>query len=290
VSAEFEKLHAPLQPLKIEGIEGDVHIQRDDLIHPLVSGNKWRKLQHHLLLAAQEGKQHLVTFGGAYSNHLLATAAVGAIRGFKTTAFLRADEPIHNHYLAAARLFGMQLIPVSREDYRNKRGLFDSHFGQDATAYFIDEGGAGPAAWPGVASVVQSLPFAPDYILHASATATTAIGLATGIKACGYLTRVLAVAVLNNTEEQRRLIQDAGFADVVEVPDGYAFGGYAKTTEPLMDFVKYAIAQTGILFDPVYTGKALWALRDLKPDGKGVFLHTGGSMGLFSDVFLTRHM
>jgi 1-aminocyclopropane-1-carboxylate deaminase/D-cysteine desulfhydrase-like pyridoxal-dependent ACC family enzyme len=101
---------------------------------------------------------------------------------------------------------------------------------------------------------------------------------------------VLAVAVLNNTEEQRRLIQEAGFADVVEVLEGYAFGGYAKTTEPLMDFVKYAIAQTGILFDPVYTGKALWALRDLKPDGKGVFLHTGGSMGLFSDVFLTRHM
>jgi 1-aminocyclopropane-1-carboxylate deaminase len=100
----------------------------------------------------------------------------------------------------------------------------------------------------------------------------------------------LAVAILNNAEEQRRLIQEAGFADVVEVPDGYAFGGYAKVPDNLMDFVQSAIAQTGILFDPVYTGKALWALRELKPDGKGVFLHTGGSMGLFSDAFLTRHM
>jgi 1-aminocyclopropane-1-carboxylate deaminase len=168
--------------------------------------------------------------------------------------------------------------------------LFEHHFGQDATAYFIDEGGAGPAAWPGVACVVQGLPFAPDYILHASATATTAIGLGKGIQTCGFKTRVYAVAVLNNIEEQRRLIQEAGLSEIVEVLEGYTFGGYAKITEPLMDFVKYAIAQTGILFDPVYTGKALWALRDLKPDGKGVFLHTGGSMGLFSDVFLTRHM
>jgi len=288
VSTEFDNLHAPLQPLKIKGIEGDVYIQRDDLIHPLVSGNKWRKLQYHILYAQQKGKSRLVTFGGAYSNHLLATAAAGAIMGLQTAAFLRADEPIDNHYLRAAQLYGMQLIPVSREDYRHKPELFARHFGEDLTAHCIAEGGAGEAAWEGVAGIVKSLPFAPDYLLHASATATTAIGLGKGIQACGYKTRVYAVAVLNNFEEQRHFIQEAGLSEIVEVLDGYAFGGYAKTSKALMDFVKSAIAQTGILFDPVYTGKALWALRDKALPGRGVFLHTGGSMGLFSEAFLRR--
>ncbi len=288
MSTEFDSLHAPLQPFQTKGIEGNVYIQRDDLIHPLVSGNKWRKLQYHILYAKQEGKNRLVTFGGAYSNHLLATAAAGAILGLKTTAFLRADESIDNHYLRAAQLYGMQLIPVSREDYRHKPELFARHFGEDPTAYCIAEGGAGEAAWEGVAGIVKALPFAPDYILHASATATTAIGLGKGIEACGYHTRVYAVAVLKNAEEQRRLIQEVGLSETVEVLDGYAFGGYAKTTDSLMDFVKSAIAQTGILFDPVYTGKALWALRDMALPGRGVFLHTGGSMGLFSEAFLKR--
>ncbi len=288
MSIEFDKLHAPLQPFRIKGIVGDVYIQRDDLIHPLVSGNKWRKLQYHTLYARQEGKTRLVTFGGAYSNHLLATAAAGAILGLHTTAFLRADEPIDNHYLRAAQLYGMQLIPVSREDYRHKPELFAKYFGSDPTAYCIAEGGAGQAAWEGVAGIVKALPFAPDYIFHASATATTAIGLGKGIHACGYATRVYAVAVLNNVGEQRQLIQEAGLSETVEVLDGYTFGGYAKTSESLMDFVKSAIAQTGILFDPVYTGKALWALQDLALPGRGVFLHTGGSMGLFSDAFLKR--
>jgi len=288
VSTEFDKLHAPLQPFRIKGIEGDVYIQRDDLIHPLVSGNKWRKLQYHILYAKEEGKTRLVTFGGAYSNHLLATAAAGAILGLQTAAFLRADEPINNHYLRAAQLYGMQLIPVSRDEYRQKEELFTRHFGEDPTVYCIAEGGAGVAAWEGVASIVKALPFAPDYMLHASATATTAIGLGKGIQACGYATRVYAVAVLNNAGEQRQLIQEAGLSETVEVLDGYTFGGYAKTTESLMDFVKSAIAQSGILFDPVYTGKALWALRDLALQGRGVFLHTGGSMGLFSDAFLKR--
>lgn len=288
MSTEFDSLHAPLQPFQTKGIEGNVYIQRDDLIHPLVSGNKWRKLQYHILYAKKEGKSRLVTFGGAYSNHLLATAAAGAILGLKTTAFLRADESIDNHYLRAAQLYGMQLIPVSREDYRHKPELFARHFGEDPTAYCIAEGGAGEAAWEGVAGIVKALPFAPDYILHASATATTAIGLGKGIEACGYHTRVYAVAVLKNAEEQSRLIQEVGLSETVEVLDGYAFGGYAKTTDSLMDFVKSAIAQTGILFDPVYTGKALWALRDMALPGRGVFLHTGGSMGLFSEAFLKR--
>jgi 1-aminocyclopropane-1-carboxylate deaminase len=288
LSTEFDNLHAPLQSLKIKGLEGDVYIQRDDLIHPLVSGNKWRKLQYHILYAKQEGKTRLVTFGGAYSNHLLATAAAGAILGLQTTAFLRADEPIDNHYLRAAQLYGMQLIPVSREDYRHKQALIERYFGDDSAVYCIAEGGAGEAAWEGVAGIVKSLPFAPDYILHASATATTAIGLGKGIQTCGYATRVYAVAVLNNVEEQRRLIQEAGLSETVEVLDGYAFGGYAKTTVSLMDFVKSVIAQTGILFDPVYTGKALWALRNMALPGRGLFLHTGGSMGLFSEAFLRR--
>src|ERR1700759_396846 len=118
-----------------------IFIKRDDLIHPIISGNKWRKLKYLLKQAQTENKTHLVTFGGAYSNHLLATAAAAAKFGFKSTGFVRGEE-VNNDTLFLCRLHGMNLIFTDRESYRDKPALFTKHFVDDSNAFFIDEGGA----------------------------------------------------------------------------------------------------------------------------------------------------
>src|ERR1700744_3052384 len=113
-----------------------VFIKRDDLIHPIISGNKWRKLKYILLKAQSENKNHLVTFGGAYSNHLLATAAAAAKFGFKSTGFVRGEE-VNNDTLFLCKLHGMQLIFAERDSYRDKESLFSKYFGDDKQAFFI---------------------------------------------------------------------------------------------------------------------------------------------------------
>lgn len=272
----------------LPGHSAEILIKRDDLIHPIVSGNKWRKLKYLIAEATERGCNQLVTFGGAYSNHMVATACAGAVMGIRTACFIRADEAIHNHYLAAARLYGMQLIPVSREDYRQKEQLFDAHFGQQPAAMFIAEGGASAAAARGVAEIITELASAPDWIVHASATATTALGLAQGIAARGLKTRVLSVAVLRNGDEQREKAREAGLDHIIHVNDEHTLGGYAKTSPELMAFIREFIATTGIMIDPVYTGKALFALQQICPEGDILFLHTGGTLGIFSDAYLKQ--
>src|SRR5258708_325991 len=118
-----------------------VFIKRDDMIHPIISGNKWRKLKYLLKQAQAENKKHLVTFGGAYSNHLLATAAAAAKFGFKSTGFVRGEE-VNNDTLFLCRLHGMNLIFTDRESYRDKQALFTKYFANNPDTYFIDEGGA----------------------------------------------------------------------------------------------------------------------------------------------------
>ncbi len=282
----FSSISSRLEPLNLPGFEGRLFIKRDDLIHPIVCGNKWRKLKYLIKAAQEQSKNHLVTFGGAYSNHLLATACAGAALGLKTTCFLRADEDIENHYLFAAKMYGMNLIPTDRGAYRNKQLLFDQHFGHYENAFFIAEGGESDEAELGVAEIIDELQQEPDVIVHASATATTAAGLARGIVRRGWKTKVLSIAVLKNAAEQTQKLQAGGWGNIVAVNADFDFGGYAKMNAELMQVLKNFVAQTGIMFDPVYTGKALFALNALKPEGKVVFLHTGGTMGIFSEPFM----
>src|ERR1700712_295004 len=133
-----------------------VFIKRDDLIHPIISGNKWRKLKYLLKQAQAKNKTHLVTFGGAYSNHLLATAAVAAKFGYKSTGFVRGEE-IDNDTLFLCRLHGMNLLFTDRESYRDKSKLFDQHFADDHDAFFINEGGASALAAKGCSELDDEL-------------------------------------------------------------------------------------------------------------------------------------
>src|ERR1700748_2175762 len=131
-------------------------IKRDDLIHPIISGNKWRKLKYLLKRAQAENKNHLVTFGGAYSNHLLATAAAAAKFGFKATGIVRG-EAVQNDTLFLCRLHGMELLFTDRESYRDKPALFKKHFAGNPRAFFIDEGGASAEGAKGCSELVDEL-------------------------------------------------------------------------------------------------------------------------------------
>ncbi len=285
---DFE-IYSPVQQIHAQLFEEkglEVFIKRDDLIHPIISGNKWRKLKYLLKQAQAEGKMHLVTFGGAYSNHLLATAAAASKFGFKSTGFVRGEE-VNNDTLFLCRLHGMNLIFTDRESYRDKQALFDKHFADDYKAFFIDEGGASPLGAKGCSELLNELTETYDHIFCACGTGTTAAGIINGITHRKINTQFHGVPVLKNGEFLRKeidnfLIQPLEYNLHVD----YHFGGYAKTTTELIDFIKQFVSSTGILIEPVYTGKMLYAVYDLavknyfKPDSKILAIHTGGIWGL----------
>ncbi|WP_316815887.1 1-aminocyclopropane-1-carboxylate deaminase/D-cysteine desulfhydrase [Pedobacter nyackensis] len=284
----FTDIDSPLQQLK--GFPShQVLVKRDDLIDPYISGNKWRKLKYILAYAVLHYKNHLVTFGGAYSNHLVATAAACAKKGLKSTAFVRGDaaECWNNEMLMLCKLFGMQLIFTDRLSYKNKPALFESHFGEDNNTLFVDEGGASHEAVKGCAEIIAELPADVDHLFCAAGTGTTAAGLLTGIHQQKLKTQLHVIPVLKGgafiADEINKY---TGNTDQLVLHTDHHFGGYAKTTPILIDFIKKFTAKEGFLIDPVYTGKMFYAIDHLiaaqyfKPTDKIVALHTGGLLGL----------
>jgi 1-aminocyclopropane-1-carboxylate deaminase/D-cysteine desulfhydrase-like pyridoxal-dependent ACC family enzyme len=263
-----------------------VFIKRDDMIHPVISGNKWRKLKYLLKQAQTENKTHLVTFGGAYSNHLLATAAAAAKFGFKSTGFVRGEK-VSNDTLFLCRLHGMNLIFTDRESYRDKSALFSKHFADDNNAFFINEGGASALAAKGCSELIDELSETYDHIFCACGTGTTAAGIINGLSEKKLLTQFHGVPVLKNGEFLRTEIDNFLERPVsYHLHTDYHFGGYGKVNDELIRFIKQFVAGTGILIEPVYTGKMLYALYDLtaknhfKPGSRILAIHTGGIWGL----------
>jgi len=283
------EIYSPVQQIKNKLFDEQglsVFIKRDDLIHPLISGNKWRKLKYILQKASAENKKHLITFGGAYSNHLLATAAAAAKFGFRSTGIVRG-EAVENDTLFLCRLHGMNLIFVDREGYRDKQALFNKYFGSGPNAFFIDEGGSSAEGAKGCAELIDELTETYDHIFCACGTGTTAAGIINGLRERGLATAFNAIPVFKNgefmrTEIDRYLLNPA----IYNLHTDYHFGGYAKTNDELIDFIKTFIADTGILIEPVYTGKMLYAIYDLaakdyfKRGSKILAVHTGGLIGL----------
>jgi 1-aminocyclopropane-1-carboxylate deaminase len=263
-----------------------VFLKRDDLIHPIISGNKWRKLKYLLKKAQSLHKTHLITFGGAYSNHLLATAAAGAKFGFKTTGIVRG-EVIENDTLFLCRLHGMNLLFTDRESYREKHALFARLFHDDPLAFFVDEGGASEEGARGCSELVNELTETYDHLFCACGTGTTAAGIINGLHQNHLSTTFHAVPVLKNggfmrDEINKLLLNPTDY----QLHTDYYFGGYAKVNEGLIAFIKHFVAKTGILIEPVYTGKMLYAIYDLasknyfEPGSRILAIHSGGIWGL----------
>ncbi|WP_184546307.1 1-aminocyclopropane-1-carboxylate deaminase/D-cysteine desulfhydrase [Mucilaginibacter sp. FT3.2] len=281
----FSPVHQITNPLfDTHGVK--VYLKRDDLIHPMISGNKWRKLKYLLKNAQHQHKNHLVTFGGAYSNHLLATAAAAAKFGFKSTGIVRGEE-VDNNTLFLCKLHGMQLIFTDRDSYRDKPAIFAHYFGDDENAIFIDEGGASAEGALGCSELIDELTDTYDHIFCACGTGTTAAGIINGLTHHQLKTKFNAVPVFKNgsfikNEIDRFLTAPAEY----NLHTNYHFGGYGKATDELITFVKQFVAGTGIVIEPVYTGKMMYCLYDListgyfKPGSKILAIHSGGIWGL----------
>lgn len=263
-----------------------VYIKRDDLIHPYISGNKWRKLKYILQKAICESKRHLITFGGAYSNHLLATACAGAKFNFKTTGIVRGEE-VSNATLMLCKLFGMNLVFVDRVTYRNKHSYFSKHYFDDKEAFFIDEGGACMEAVNGCSELVDELSESYGHIFCACGTGTTAAGILNGLQKHEHNTMLHAIPVLKDGGFMKdEILKYSQFDKNLVLHLDYHFGGYAKTTNDLISFIQGISSKTGILLDPVYTGKMFYAINDLiakdyfKPGSRILAIHTGGLLGI----------
>jgi 1-aminocyclopropane-1-carboxylate deaminase len=263
-----------------------VFVKRDDLIHPIISGNKWRKLKYLLKKAQAENKNHLVTFGGAFSNHLLATAGAAALFGFKATGFVRGDK-VDNEMLFMCRMHGMNLIFADRESYRDKHALFNHHFADDVNAFFIDEGGASPEAARGCSELVAELTETYDHLFCACGTGTMAAGIINGLQTRQLTTQMHCIPVFKNGDFLREAIDGLLLqAREYKLHTDYHFGGYGKVNPELISFIKSFVAETGILIDPVYTGKMLYAIYDMaargqfEPGSKILAVHSGGIWGL----------
>lgn len=278
-------LPSPLQRLALPEWafkQVNVYIKRDDLIHPDIPGNKWRKLKYHLEAFQQSGKKAILSFGGPYSNHLTATAAACYYLNIPSYGIIRGEMDENNPAIRTARKFNMQLMTVSRSDF-NKRE--DAAFQQylmtrlGIDAYVIASGGEGELGVKGCREILEEIDIPFDVIVTPCGTGTTLSGLASGLQ---IEQKAIGISALKGEDTlSSKIAQQAPHADV-EIMTGYHFGGFGRTTQELLNFIRKAQKDTGIAFDYVYTGKALWALNDLilkgyfPPGTTIIFLHTGG--------------
>lgn len=284
-------LPSPLQAVShplLNAHDVQLWCKRDDLIHPAISGNKWRKLKYHLRYAEEQGKRHLLSFGGAYSNHIHALAAAGCQSGLRTTGIIRGEpEAVSNATLSAAKGWGMDLIFVDRQSYRRRQDPAWLAQFEDEETLIVPEGGSSPLAIPGVAELVDEVPFSPDLWVLPCASGGTLAGLIAGKREPE---QILAIAVLKGgsfiADEVRRLHPAAADTPGWRIALDHHDGGYAKFTPALWQWVQSFSAETGLPLEPIYSGKAMWGLfRELAagriPRGsKIVFIHTGGMQGL----------
>jgi len=292
-----DHLHpSPLQRLQspfLEQANIQLYVKRDDLIHPQFGGNKWRKLKYNLEYAREKQFDTLLTFGGAWSNHIYATAAAGKYFGFSTIGLIRGEEhkPL-NTTLSFAKDCGMQLHYINRAEYRQKaeaayQNKIKQQFGD---VYILPEGGSNSLALRGCAETVKEIsneiekPF--DFICCASGTGATLAGLISAINpgqiAIGF--SALKGGEFLNHEVETFLQREKTNSSTKNwrIETGFHFGGYAKINDALIQFMSEFQLQYGFSLDAVYTGKMFYGLFELikakrfKPGTSIIAIHSGG--------------
>jgi len=286
---------SPIQEIRDKLLnEKDVSlfVKRDDLLHAEISGNKIRKLKYNLLQANSECHHTLLTFGGAYSNHIYAVAAAGEMYGFKTIGVIRG-EAYHNlnPTLTFARSKGMHLHYISRADYKRKYTIettndLKNKFGD---FYMIPEGGTNSLALKGCTEIIDEIDIPYDFITSCCGTGGTLGGIIAGLNGSNH---AIGFPVLKGGDFLRTEIQDhiKNYIDKVylnwRLMLEYHFGGYAKYSSELIEFINEFNKKHEIPLDPVYTGKMMYGLIHMIQ--KGVFkkgtriiaIHTGGLQGI----------
>ena len=269
------------------GIE--LYIKREDLLHPIISGNKFRKLKYNLEEAKKLGFKKILTFGGAFSNHIVAVAGAGVVFGFETIGVIRGEELEckinENPTLAQAQELGMQFYFVSRAAYRDKeQPSFVSHLHEKyGNFYLVPEGGTNNLAIKGCEEILTDTD--KEYFTHiicAVGTGGTISGL---INSSSEKQQIIGFSSLKGaflSEVIRNFVSKTNWS----INDNYHFGGYGKVTDELIQFLNSFYSQTAIPLDPVYTGKMVFGILDwiekgyFPPNAKILMIHTGGLQGI----------
>jgi 1-aminocyclopropane-1-carboxylate deaminase len=287
-----EKLRPAIEELQIALLKQkniEASVLRLDLLDPVISGNKWFKLKEYVQQAINQNKTTILTFGGAYSNHILATAAFCKQNGLRSAGIIRGEQAKNlSPTLQGAMDWGMELFFVEREKYKRKI-IPQEVIDQYPNAYYINEGGYGIPGMNGAAEILH-LSNTENYThtFTAVGTGTTMAGLIHGSKKTQ---KIIGISSLKNNPDLQNQINDllpAENKNRFQLVHDYHFGGYAKYNQDLIDFMNEWYTITGIPSDFVYTGKLFYAFcrmaeQDFFPEGAKILLvHTGGLQGNIS--------
>jgi len=265
-------------------------IKRDDLIHPQVSGNKWRKLKYNFLDAREKSHNRILTFGGAYSNHLYALAAAGKEYGFKTVGLVRGEQHLPlNATLQFATECGMDLHYISRSDYRHKDAVLEKMRSSIGDFYYVPEGGSNTMGVKGVAEMVKEIDGEYQVICLPVGTGGTLAGVLCGLKGDAQVLGFCALKGGDFLSEKvnRFTLEFAGksFGNYQIITE-YPFGGYGKVNKVLAGYINQFKHRTDIPLDPIYTGKMMYGIFDMIDKNKFdrgstlMVIHTGGLQGI----------
>ncbi|OFY86172.1 MAG: hypothetical protein A3F72_06880 [Bacteroidetes bacterium RIFCSPLOWO2_12_FULL_35_15] len=291
---QIETVIPLLQPVNDELLKPygvNLFVLRTDLNHPHISGNKLYKMKYNLLEAKKQNKKTILTFGGAFSNHIAATAAAGKEYGFKTIGLIRGEEyPQLNPTLLFASECGMQLQYVSRTLFRNKAELnkYATETFPEENIYFIPEGGSNELGVIGCKEITPHIPINFDYICCACGTGATISGITFSLKenqkAIGFQILKAENYIQSEVEKWFEYF-DLPLTANWHIDENYHFGKYGKINPALSNFINHFEKENIIPLDYVYTGKMMFGIYDLIKKGffkKGqiiIAIHTGGLQG-----------
>ena len=282
----FEKINSVNQRIILPLLNKSdfkIYIKREDKIHPIVSGNKFRKLKYNIQKAKELNKNVVITFGGAYSNHLLATAYVGKVENLKTIAYVRGEELKnikYNSTLQKCKDFGMEFVFISRDDYRKRNELnyilsIKTRFNN---AYIIPEGGTNELGVLGCEEILNSNDSFFDVICCPVGSGGTISGI---INSSSNNHKVIGFSALKGSEINN-VISKFAYKSNWKIFDDDIFKGYANIDNRLVDFINIFFKNTGILLDPIYNSKMVYRIIKLIENkewefGKKILLvNTGG--------------
>ncbi len=265
-----------------------LYLKREDLLHPIISGNKFRKLKYNLEEAKAQNKQTLLTFGGAFSNHILAVAGAGNLHSLQTIGIIRGEElqsKIHeNPTLSQAAQLGMKFIFVSREEYRKKEtaNYLDQLKNQFGDFYLIPEGGTNELAVKGCEEILTDLDVDFTHICTSVGTGGTISGI---INSANPNQNIIGFSSLKGDFLQQDISKFANKSNWILNTD-FHFGGYGKVTDELIAFMNDFQLKYQVPLDPIYTGKMMFGIISLiendyfLPNSKILAIHTGGLQGV----------
>lgn len=286
--AILKKVEVKTEKIELKNKSVELYIRREDLIHPIISGNKYRKLKYNILQAIDEQQTTILTFGGAFSNHIAALAFAGKQNNLKTIGVIRGEElkdkVDENPTLSFAKECGMKFEFLSRESYKEKHtsDFIENLKSKLGSFYLVPEGGTNELAIRGCEEILSTNDFVYDYICCAVGTGGTISGIINKSKECQ---KVLGFPALKEDflKEDIRKFAKKNNWDLIR---DYNFGGYAKVNPELISFINQFYKKNGIPLDPVYTGKLVFGVMDLidkdyfPENSKILMIHTGGLQGI----------